>query len=38
TLFKANGEEVPRPVYPSNVMITKLNLEDEMREQTLGQE
>jgi large subunit ribosomal protein L24 len=37
TLFKANGEEVPRPVYPSNVMITKLNLEDEMREQTLEQ-
>ena len=36
TLFKANGEEVPRPIYPSNVMITKLNLEDEMREQTLG--
>ena len=37
TLFKANGEEVPRPIYPSNVMITKLNLDDEMREQTLVQ-
>lgn len=36
TLFKANGEEVPRLIYPSNVMITKLDLEDEMREQTLG--
>jgi len=37
TLFKANGEEVPRPIHPSNVMITKLNLDDEMREQTLVQ-
>lgn len=35
TLFKANGEEVPRPIPTSNVMITKLNLEDEMRERTL---
>lgn len=36
TLFKANGEEVPRPMHPSNVMITKLNLEDEMRELMLS--
>jgi len=34
---KANGEEVPRPIYPSNVVITKLNLEDDMREQMLGE-
>ncbi len=37
TSFKANGEEVPRPIYPSNVVITKLNLEDDMREQMLGE-
>lgn len=37
TLFKANGEEVPRPIHPSNVTITKLNLDDELREQILGQ-
>ncbi|MCL7474568.1 MAG: 50S ribosomal protein L24 [Methanosarcinales archaeon] len=33
---KADGTEVPRPVHPSNVMITKLNLSDEMRELTLS--
>ncbi len=36
TLFRADGEEVPRPIYPSNVMITKLDLDDEIREQILG--
>jgi len=30
--FKADGTEVPRPIHPSNVMITKLNLEDAERE------
>jgi large subunit ribosomal protein L24 len=29
---KVNGEEVPRPLYPSVVMITKLELKDKMRE------
>lgn len=28
---KADGTEVPRPVNPSNVMITKLNTDDERR-------
>jgi len=28
---KADGTEVPRPIAPSNVMITKLNTEDERR-------
>jgi large subunit ribosomal protein L24 len=36
TLFRADGEEVPRSIYPSNVMITKLDLDDELREQILG--
>ncbi len=30
--FKADGSEVPRPIHPSNVMITKLDLEDPERE------
>ncbi|MBZ3936266.1 50S ribosomal protein L24 [Methanimicrococcus blatticola] len=29
---KVNGEEVPRPIYPSVVMITKLELKDKTRE------
>ncbi|HJJ42583.1 MAG TPA: 50S ribosomal protein L24 [Methanocorpusculum sp.] len=28
---KANGEEVPRPIDPSNVMIVKLNTKDSIR-------
>ncbi len=36
TLFRADGEEVPRPIYPSNVMLTKLDLNDEIREQMLS--
>ncbi len=32
---KADLSEVPRPVHPSNVMITKLNLKDEWRERAL---
>ena len=35
---KADGTEVPRPVDPSNVMITDLNLEDKRREQKLSGE
>ncbi len=31
TVTKADGTEVPRPVHPSNVMITKLELKDEKR-------
>jgi large subunit ribosomal protein L24 len=30
--FKADGTEVPRPIHPSNVIITKLDLEDAKRE------
>jgi large subunit ribosomal protein L24 len=30
--FRADGTEVPRQIHPSNVMITKLNLEDGERE------
>ncbi len=33
---KADGTEVPRPVDPSNVQITKLNLKDKRREARLG--
>jgi large subunit ribosomal protein L24 len=32
---KVNGEEVPRPICPSNVMITKLELKDKMREERI---
>lgn len=35
SVAKADGTEVPRPIYPSNVMITKLELKDKMRENTL---
>lgn len=30
--FRADGTEVPRPIHPSNVMITKLDLDDDERE------
>lgn len=33
---KADGTEVPRPVDPSNLRITKLNLEDPRREAKIG--
>jgi len=33
---KADGTEVPRPVQPSNVMITKLELDDDIRKLTLN--
>ncbi len=32
---KVDGTEVPRPIYPSNVMITKLELKDERREKSI---
>jgi ribosomal protein L24p/L26e, archaeal/eukaryotic len=34
---KADGTEVPRPVDPSNVQITKLNLKDPRRAEKLGE-
>lgn len=30
--YRADGTEIPRPLHPSNVVITKLNLEDAERE------
>ncbi|NYT04973.1 MAG: 50S ribosomal protein L24 [Methanomicrobiales archaeon] len=33
---KADGTEVPRPIDPSNVRITKLNLKDKAREARIG--
>ncbi|MDM7934556.1 MAG: 50S ribosomal protein L24 [Methanothrix sp.] len=30
--YRADGTEVPRPIHPSKVRITKLNLEDAERE------
>ncbi len=35
TVETADGEEVPRPLAPSNVRITELDLEDERREARL---
>jgi large subunit ribosomal protein L24 len=35
---KADGTEVPRPLHPSKVMLTKLNLEDAEREKILQRE
>jgi large subunit ribosomal protein L24 len=32
---KADGTEVPRPLYPSNVTLTELNLKDKQREARL---
>ncbi|MHC1593431.1 MAG: 50S ribosomal protein L24 [Methermicoccaceae archaeon] len=31
SVMKADGTEVPRPIHPSNVIITKLDLSDERR-------
>jgi len=36
SVAKADGTEVPRPVQPSNVMITKLELNDDIRKLTLN--
>ncbi|HOS81321.1 MAG TPA: 50S ribosomal protein L24 [Methanolinea sp.] len=33
---KADGTEVPRPIPPSNVQITRLNLKDPKRAEKLG--
>jgi large subunit ribosomal protein L24 len=35
TQEKADGEEVPRPVDASNLLVTDLNLEDDLREERL---
>lgn len=35
SVSKADGSEVPRPIHPSNVVITKLNLKDKLREERL---
>jgi large subunit ribosomal protein L24 len=36
SVAKADGTEVPRPVQPSNVMITKLELDDDIRKLILN--
>jgi large subunit ribosomal protein L24 len=38
TVEKTDGEEVPRPLDASNVRVTDLNLEDEVREERLTTE
>jgi large subunit ribosomal protein L24 len=35
TVEKADGEEIPRPLDASNLRITELDLEDDLREQRL---
>jgi large subunit ribosomal protein L24 len=35
TVERADGEEVPRPLDASNLVVTKLNLEDDVREARL---
>ncbi len=35
TVKKANGEEVARPIHPSNVMIIEIGEEDSVREKIL---
>lgn len=35
SVTKVDGTEVPRPVYASNVTITKLKLDDKLREERL---
>jgi len=37
SITKADNTEVPRPVHPSNVQITKLNLKDAKRAAKLGE-
>ncbi len=37
TIKKADGTDVPRPVDPSNVLVVKLNLDDERRRNKLGE-
>ncbi|TRZ67983.1 MAG: 50S ribosomal protein L24 [Methanothrix sp.] len=33
SVFRADGTEVPRQIHPSNVIITKLELDDERRKE-----
>jgi len=35
TMAKADGNKIPRPIHPSNVLITKLNLTDKWRRNML---
>lgn len=37
SITKADNTEVPRPVHPSNVQITKLNLKDKQRSEKIGE-
>jgi large subunit ribosomal protein L24 len=37
SITKADNTEVPRPVHPSKVQITKLNLKDRIRSEKLGE-
>jgi len=37
SITKADNTEVPRPVHPSNVRITKLNLKDRLRAERIGE-
>jgi large subunit ribosomal protein L24 len=37
SITKADNTEVPRPVHPSNVQITKLNLKDKRRSEKIGE-
>lgn len=36
TVSKADGTEVARPVYPSNVIITTLDMKDKRREEVIN--
>ena len=38
TVEKTDGEEVPRPLDASNVRVTELDLEDEVREERLEED
>ncbi len=35
TMIKADGNKIPKPIHPSNVMVTKLNLTDKWRRSKL---
>lgn len=37
TIKKADGTDVPRPIDPSNVLLVKLNLDDERRRNKLAE-
>ncbi|KPN31874.1 hmal24 [Halolamina pelagica] len=38
TVEKTDGEEVPRPLDASNVRVTELDLEDEVRQERLEED